>query len=65
MLDLQSSLTHINPFTAPACTISGLKDAQTYLQTVYFLVLQQSTFNVILFDENAFTCQCEKDDKKA
>ena len=29
----------INPFTAPACKISGLKDAQTCLQTVYFPVL--------------------------
>ena len=30
----------INPFTAPDCTISGLKDAGTRLQTVYFPVLQ-------------------------
>ena len=29
----------INPFTAPACKISGLKDAGTGLQTVYFPVL--------------------------
>ena len=26
-----------NPFAAPAYTISGLKDARTHLQTVYFL----------------------------
>ena len=26
----------INPFTAPACEISGLKDTQTRLQAVYF-----------------------------
>ena len=26
----------INPFTAPACKIFGLKDARTRLQTVYF-----------------------------
>ena len=29
----------INPFTAPACKISGLKDARTRLQTVCFPVL--------------------------
>ena len=29
----------INPFTTPACTISGLKDAWTRLQPVYFPVL--------------------------
>lgn len=28
-----------NPFTAAACKICGLKDAQTHLQTVYFPVL--------------------------
>ena len=28
----------INPFTAPACKISGLTDARTCLQTVYFPV---------------------------
>ena len=30
---------NINPFTAPACKISGLKDARTRLQTVYVPVL--------------------------
>ena len=29
----------INPFSAPACKISGLKDASTRLQMVYFPVL--------------------------
>ena len=28
-----------NPFTSPACKMSGVKDAQTRLQTVYFPVL--------------------------
>ena len=28
------------PFTAPACRISGLKDAGTRLQTVYFPILR-------------------------
>ena len=26
----------LNPFTAPACTICGLKDSPTHLQTAYF-----------------------------
>ena len=30
---------HFNPSTAPACNISGLRDARTRLQTVYFPVL--------------------------
>ena len=30
---------HINPFTAPACKSSGLKDARTRQQTVYFPAL--------------------------
>ena len=29
----------VNPFTAPACKTSGLKDARTSLQTVYFPVV--------------------------
>ena len=45
----------INPFTAPAGNISGLKDARTRLQTGY----------AISFDENTFTCQCEKGDRIA
>ena len=32
----ESSLAGFDPFTAPACQISGLKDAWTHLQTVYF-----------------------------
>ena len=32
-------LTSFNPLIAPACKISGLKDAQTRLQIVYFPVL--------------------------
>ena len=35
------NVTHvrINPFTAGACKMSGLKDARTRLRTVYFPVL--------------------------
>ena len=42
----------INPFTAPACKISGLKDARKHLQTVYFPVLWRCA---TCFDENPFT----------
>ena len=42
----------INPFTAPACKISGLKDARTHLQTVYFPVLWRCA---TCFDGNPFT----------
>ena len=33
------SLALLNPFTAPACKFSRLKDARTRLQTVYFPLL--------------------------
>ena len=36
MLTAEPPKKHINHFPAPACKISGLKDAQTHLQTVYF-----------------------------
>ena len=37
MMQIQFAL--FNHFTAPACKMSGLKDAQTCFQTMYFLVL--------------------------
>ena len=58
----------LNPFTAPACTISGLKDARTRLQFFYiptYMLHNTSTFSVMRHDENLFTCQCKKEDKKA
>ena len=39
MHSLNESIIPFNPFTAPDCKISRLKDAQAYLKTVYFLVL--------------------------
>ena len=49
-----------NPFTAPACTVSGLKDGRMHLQTVYFPVIfwscNTSTLNAMHFDKNPFTC---------
>ena len=56
------SLTVLNPFTGPACTISELKDARTRLQIVSY---NTSTVNATRFDKAPFTCQCEKEDKKA
>ena len=55
----------INPLSAPACTFSGLKDAQTRLQTVYFQSYNTSTLSGMRFDENPFMCLCGKEDKKA
>ena len=54
-----------NPFTAPACKISGLKDARTRLQTVPYFRSYTPAFNAVRFDNNPFTCQCETEDKKA
>ena len=38
---------HLNPFTVPAGTISGLKDARTPLQTVHFPVLLAHLFSML------------------
>ena len=38
-----------NPFTAPVCTIFGLKDARTCLKTVYFPVLWHIYFQCYAF----------------
>ena len=55
-----------NPFTAPSCKISGLKAAQTRLQTVgIFWSYNTSTFNAMRFYENPGSVQCEKGNKKA
>ena len=46
----------LNPFTLPACKISGLKDAQMHLQTVYiFRSYNTSALNAMRFDENPFS----------
>ena len=57
--------SEINPFIAPACKDSGLKDALTRLQTVCFRSYSTSICNAVRFDESPFTCQCEEEDKKA
>ena len=51
---------NVNPFTAPFCKFSGLKDRRKHLQTVYFPVLYRIYFNAMHFDENPFTCQYER-----
>ena len=53
-----------NPFTAPACTISGLNDAQTRQQTYMFRSYNTSTFNAMHFYENPFKSECEKENEK-
>ena len=54
----------VNPFTAPACKMSGLKvDGHPRKQSVFRLYVT-STLNAMRFDENPFTCRCEKEKKK-
>ena len=55
----------INPITATACKISGLKDPRTRLQTECFLGPITSVLSALRFNGDPFTCQCEKEDKKA
>ena len=62
--ELHESQCGFNPFTASACKIFGLKDARMRLQTVYFWSYNTSTSNATRFDENPFSCQCEKENKK-
>ena len=48
---------------APACNISGReKDAR---EQYIFRSYSTSTLNAMRFDENPFTCRCEKEGKKA
>ena len=56
---------HLTPISAPACAISGMKDARTHLKQYIFQSYSISTFNAMRFDENPFTCLCEKENKKA
>ena len=48
-------LRGFNPFTAPACKMSGPKDAQRCLQTVYFFARIASALNAMCFDKNPFS----------
>ena len=53
----------LNPFTAPACKIFGLKDGRACRQDI-FRSYNPSTFNAMRFDENPFTRQREKEIKR-
>ena len=44
-----SPITIINPFTAPVCKISRLKDVRTRLQTVHFPVVQHIYYQCYAF----------------
>ena len=50
----------INPFTAPTCKISRLKDAQCTCRQYIFSSYKQSTFNSVHFDENPCNCWFKK-----
>ena len=49
---MSACMAQFNPFTAPVCKISGLKDARTRLGTEYFPVT--ATFSAIHFDKKSF-----------
>ena len=50
----------INPFTAPAYKISGLKDARTHLRNSLFSS-PVTSFSVMRLGENLLRSQCEKE----
>ena len=54
-----------NPFTAPACKISGLKDARTHLKNRIFSGPLTSPFSAVHFDGNPLQSPCGKEKKKA
>ena len=59
---------NINPFTAPACKISGWKmDGRACKQYIFRSrdTSKTSTYNAMRFHERLSTRQCEKEDKKA
>ena len=49
---------HINPFTAPACTFSGLKSAHIHACKQYILIRYNKDMLsiVVHFDRSPFTC---------
>ena len=52
----------INPFTAPACKISGLKRAHIHACKQYiWWSYNKSTFNTVHFNKNPSLCSCQKD----
>ena len=57
----------INPFTSPACKISGLKDVRIEAPSNIYIFRSYNppTFNATRFEENPFTCHCKKQNRKA
>ena len=54
----------VNPFTAPACNISGLKSAHIHACKQYiWWSYNKFTFKTVHFDRNPFACSCEGADK--
>ena len=58
---MQMSGLHFNPFTAPACKISGLKCGHVHACKQYIRwSYKKSTINTVHFNTNNFTCSCER-----
>ena len=56
----QVNMDNINPFTATACKISGLKSAHIHASKQYIRwSCNKSTLNILHFDRNSFMCSCE------
>ena len=53
-----------NPFTDPACKISGLNDADVPANSIFSGPIT-SVFNGMHFDGEPCTCQCKKEEKGA
>ena len=57
-----SQFSLFNAFTAPACKLSGLKNAHIIyirLQTVMRWSYNESIFTIVQFDRNPSPCLCE------
>ena len=55
----------INPFTATACQISGLECAHIHAWKQYiWRFYNKSTFSIVHFERNHFTCLCERRKKR-
>ena len=56
----------VNPFTASACKVSGLKSAQTRLLTIYFMgFYNKSNFNMCVLIKILSHSNARKEKKKA
>ena len=65
-IDGKGTVFCINPFTAPACKNSaGWKMHGGTCKQYMFRSYNPSNFNAMRFDKNPFTCQSEKENRKA